>query len=295
MKNFYSIIYLVANKASNEKVSIGLLAGLEERPVLDFSEKKLNKALKLIEKDVDSNIINLLGNFKKKVENFSIDNSDEFLVESKSNNWPFNFSRANYLSRSADGIIEFSDLKYPSDYLNEKRYVNLFRTLVDNSYKRNKIVKANKTNEFTEKLGRFKNSNVVKERADVDFKVDNELLTTIYDEAKIDLLSANGRILSSNAIDFSMSVKTIEKHLYLYRAISEGIHKFSEEHRESLTGKPRNVLLFSKVKDAKKDKILNSVHNDKDKPFELLELSEIEKIEEELEARNYFKFSEKFL
>ena len=148
-------------------------------------------------------------------------------------------------------------------------------------------------NHFKEDVNELKRAPIVKERADINFRADNNLFSTIYDEAKIDLLSVNGRILSGNAIDFSMSLETIEKHLYLFRAISEGVIKFSK--KKDLKDEPWNVLLFNSIKDKQKEKVLNSVHREKDKPFDLLEIDELDKVKEELASSDYQKFSEKFL
>jgi hypothetical protein len=283
MKNFISTVYIKTNSVSDERICIGLFAGTTEQSFFAWSETKLKLIIKLVSSDVYISLSKSISNLKEDIiYKTESKHQGEFFY---TNEYSSDYFR--YLSRYSKGLLEFNEPKPISNVINEKDFGNLFELYVGE--KLHKPISTSRKDSLYKHVKTILQHPIFVEKTDRNYEVPVTVAKTIYRPVEVDFISCNGSILTGHAIDFTNQPNTIEKKLYEFRVLTEGLKMFAEERKLDNAGK--YIVYFNNPEGKEQKDLFNNVYEDKTKPFELIEVDAMEDITKKLK-NNYRKFSE---
>ncbi len=274
--NFTAEIYLKTNEHTDEKVCIGLFAISPERKFFSYSTKKIKLASGLLDYDVLKNIEATLKHFRDGIKtnhDMPVSALDDYL----------NAERFHYLNTYSKGLLFFTKPKPLDVELTPENFDKLFRLFVGelDEVKR-KVVSARKV--FNEELKSEEFNKI-----DVNYKLNPEIISTIYTPHKIDFIGKNGVLHAGNFIDFSTKPETIDKSLMEFDRIASGLNLFSASKG---IGKGSYKAYFNEPEDKETKKVLDRAMKDSSKAYELVGLDKINDIKTLLSTGAFIKFSE---
>ena len=279
MDNFIVTVYLRINAYTEDKLAVGLLYSGSRNIFFNWSDAKLQIALKFLEPNSKRALSKELNNLKKSIES----NNGALIYDHC-----FSSEYFTYLRSVDDVLITFSDPNPVSNELDADKFDNLFKVYIEGNMK---AKPAKEMDNFHAKFKQQLNANpIFYNRADLDYKVLPSIISSIYNPLKIDFISVNGSILAGFVLDFDQTPVTIENKFYEYRALTEGFKEFS--HKKGLDA--GNYLAFynDPGDNLNKKEMLENAFNDSTLPFELKEGEKLNETAEILEKKDYRKFSD---
>ena len=282
MSSFYSVFYIKSEPVSDEKVAVGLLLNVDNKPVFDYSKRKMKVAADLVGSEVAESIEKTLRNIKKKVDAVS---EDKRQIEAFDIN-PFTESYFSYLSHYSNNLLIYSD---PSGNKGEFRlsdFSALFRLYVDKSYGG----EDKKTESFRSLVRRTIKSSVVKEKMDVFYRVSKESVKTIYRDHEVDYIGVNGSIISGHSVDMKGDPYNLESKFYLLRVLVDGLMDLAKERGMRDQGK--HVVFYNEPEEEKNKDLLYDAEHDDTSPLIFKHWEEFGEEEEWIAGTNITKFSE---
>jgi len=211
MKNFYTIVKFVPNKATSDSIAVGLLYFTNTDIQFYISDNKVKLLNKLIN-NKSINIKFIINQLKKKVNYLNSNNNNELNLEQKILTESF----ISYLHTYSNGLLTFSEPKYLSSKLNKDSFSNLVSYLFPEE-KTVKIDNSISTNfERIKKTVNKKLIQRVENKVHTNFLIDKKKLDTIFFNYEIDCIGLNGAFIGAKTIDFNKSIQTIDKEVSHY-------------------------------------------------------------------------------
>ena len=241
-----SIIYLLLNKSSSEKVAVGLLLSNGEQSSCSINYKKAEMALKLVgESGLWRSIKPVLENYVSSLKN---DESQVSLFKK-----PISKNRVLYFNQSLEGTIYFGEpmdiaLSYSNktfEMLNE-HYIGLpSKSKPKRGFKGNRLLK------------KFERIPDIREFAAIRVKVNSTTLPELITPKTIDLVALNGTYLHAHLMDFeNWSAESMINHAENALLIHHGFElKAKKESRNS----PKMHLYYSNVSTDEGDRIFTEL------------------------------------
>lgn len=288
MKNFISPLYLRTNTISEERICIGLFVASDEKLYFAWSETKLRLSDRLIEGSVSPI---LKKNFLTIEKELAGCNNDWISCSNK-----YNYNYFAYLEAYNDGLLEFRKPSILPKAVTVDQFESLYKMYVGETVaSKTPLVKDDhpqhvKPVTLHQKVKQYLQAPVFTEKTDLNYRVSETVIHTIYRPQVVDFISCNGSLLAGYSIDFKASPNTIENRLYEFRALAEGLTDFAK--RKHLKGPGRYIAYYEPPQEEIQSAILQKAIHDKSKKFELQPVTEMEDAIDLLRKHNYRKFSE---
>jgi hypothetical protein len=229
MNSFYTIVKIARGQTSYDSVAIGLIAYLDNRYEILFSDRKIKIARNLVGDDSDLTDFfeTQLVNWIKSL-NTSIDKSPSLIFPEKNIGEDY----FDYLSRYSNNLIQFSRPFSLGNSIDITGFKKLFSLLIDNESKTH-LEKPVNYEEFTERI-RTKLIEEVKEKVHVYAKLTEKEIPSLYFSFEMDCIGINGVITAAKSIDFNQGESTIDRNLSHYFAVSSLITRnFGKAKKEN--------------------------------------------------------------
>lgn len=283
MKNFMSSVYIKPNPVSDEKVCVGLFVGGAGKSHFALSANKLRMVNSLLPKEV-------FHSLKKSLETLEHTVAEKTAHEHTVlfNDRIFTADYFTYLNKYNKGLINFSEPSTIGKGISEAEFEKLFEMYIGEPLHKKEEANAKKT--FKKAVNEYLKKDIFKSKADINYTINNDIISTIYTERTIDFISCNGNIFAGKSIDFNAEPRTIESHLFEYRVMVEGLIDFAK--RKKLTGNPKFMAYHNEPETAKTKELLYRAAKDSNKHFVLAEVADLDKAEKTLSHSTYRKFSE---
>ncbi|MAN58341.1 MAG: hypothetical protein CMC08_00720 [Flavobacteriaceae bacterium] len=236
MKNFYSILKLSPNIATQDSVAIGMLLfdGFKFRCY--FSEKKKRLASNLL----DNKNINLNFIVNQIIEKCNSINSDKEELK-----FFYKFDKLSevsyfdYLSNYSNGLIQFSKPKLIYDEVDDNSYEKLIHFLFKEPvYKTNAI--SHNPFKFTKDVIEKNLISKVDKNVHTHYKFKPEVFPSIYFPYEMDCIGLNGSLIGAKSLSFDKSLSVIDKNISHYFTL---ISSLTSKYNKSL--KDNNFYLIS--------------------------------------------------
>jgi hypothetical protein len=220
MKTFYSILSVVINPVSGEKISVGLLLSNGNDSIFRCSDNRLSIVLKILDNDSKRFIKNYIKSIDSVINKIDINDDSSNIFYNEGKNVIVNEPYIEYLSRYSRNVINFSKPTPIDVELADKVYDNLFAKFIAEEIASEKpeeriIISAKKS--FFPKAEKY-------------FSIEKEFIankqTKLLLPAKIDLFGKNGEIVMGQFFDLEKSANNIKSDFFDYNQIAK-LHKHS--------------------------------------------------------------------
>lgn len=286
MKAFYSVIYFQSNSFSSEKIAGGLLLFSPQNIWFEYLPMKLEIISKLMTEHVTSHLKLTLKGIEQFVKTFNSKPvySDQLPCFAEPESF-FNELYASYLNKYSQGILQYNEPQPIAAIPSTKLFNALFEKFVGKKKEFISPGKYNFHNEIQKKL----NKPTLKEKVDINLKLNPQKFEGIYSETKISLIGKNGVLTAMQDIDFDINMETLGQHLNQWDVLVDALGKLSQRKQWN---KGDYNLVFNKPKsNSLQEKLLNKVKKSNDKAFKLIDVNEVETIIAKVESNDYTPFT----
>ncbi|NOQ74419.1 MAG: hypothetical protein GQ574_20585 [Crocinitomix sp.] len=265
MNNFFTLIYIVPNRFSEEKITVGILANLDGIPYFGLSDKRLAFALQGFTSELRTDVrkgfrymdldVNKINRGEEALSLFDPPYSKKLLKE---------------LSRKKRGVIQYSDLfELTQEKQSKTDFDRLFKKFIGEDYLQKTIKK--KTPNFN---ARFKEYVSSKKFADFDYnyKLKANNFPYIYRDLTVDLCRKSNYFTVFYTIDFSKSIQTIQVNISRFRLIVQSLQQVSAN--EGLSS-GRYYLVYESTSSQSKLALINSIRNEKNLGYNIIRMTEM--------------------
>lgn len=264
MESFFTLLYLVPNRFSEEKIVVGILANIGGIPHFAYSDKKLNFGLA-------SFGLELKAAIKKSFRLMDFDVNKIRRGEESLSLFDAPFSRKllKELSHKKRGVIQYSDLfelhinRIQIDF--EKLYEKFVgESLIVRTQKKKKVNFRTRFKEYT------------KHKKFVDFEKNYKLKANnypfIYNDMTVDLLRKSTYYTVFYTLDFSLSLQSIQNNISKFRMIVQSLQQQSDI--EGLSA-GRYYLVYESTTVRSKLDLLNAIREERNSGYELIRMTEM--------------------
>lgn len=268
MNCFFTLIYIVPNRFSDEKISVAILMNLKGIPYFAMSDRKLNFALNHLSSQQKSAIrkgfyfldwdVNKIRNGMETMSLFDAPYAKKILKS---------------LTDKKRGIVQYSDLFEinieDSKKNGESIFESLFTKFIGDEL-RIKSVKKTAPN-FKSRVKAFTSN---KKYADFEqnFKLTADKFPFIYQDVSVDLCRKTNYYTVFYSIDFASTIQTIQNKISQFRIIVQSLQQVSS--KEGLSS-GRYYLVYESISNSAKRDIINRLINEENLGFSLIRLSEM--------------------
>ena len=242
MKNFYSILKLSPNIATQDSVAIGILLFDGEKFRYYFSDKKKRIANNLLDdKEVNVNFI-----VNQIIDNCNTINSDKeklqiFYKYDKLSE----ISYFDYLSNYSNGLLQFSKPKAIFDKIDNVSFEKLIGFLFKEPlYKSLSYL----SNDFIKSQEVIKKNliNKVNKKVHTHYKFKPETFQSIYFPYEMDCIGLNGSLIGAKSLSFDKSLPIIDKNIsHYFTLISSLTSKYNKSLKDNnfylISEEPKNI------------------------------------------------------
>ncbi|MFT5821716.1 MAG: hypothetical protein ACI8ZM_002970 [Crocinitomix sp.] len=265
MNNFFTLIYIVPNRFSEEKITVGILANLDGIPHFGLSDKRLSFALQSFTSELKADVrkgfrymdldVNKINRGEEALSLFDPPYSKKLLKE---------------LSQKKRGVIQYSDLfeVTPSNHT-KADFEQLFKKFIGEAYQQ-KIVKK-KTPNFNARFKEYVSSKKFKDFG-YNFKLKANNFPFIYRDLTVDLCRKTNYFTVFYTIDFSKSIQTIQVNISRFRLIVESLQQVSDN--EGLSS-GRYYMVYESTSSQSKLALINSIRNEKNLGYKIIRMTEM--------------------
>lgn len=252
MKNFYSILKLSPNIATEDSIAIGLLLFDGRNFKTYFSSSKKRLANKLLD-DKNLNLEFIIEQIIKKCDELNKDKEDSQLFH-KSERF-HDISYFDYLSKYSNGIIQLSKPNVLYNKVDENEFNKLIEFLFNEPVSALSPVSNafNRSREIIEK----KLINKVQNKVHTNYRFTPELFPSIYFNYNMDCIGLNGSLVGAKSLFFDKSIQTLDKNIsHYFTLISSLSSKFNKSLQDNsfylISEEPKDV-------DSKEHKLWESI------------------------------------
>jgi hypothetical protein len=283
MKNFYSILRFIPNKATEDSIAIGVVMAINNKVFSHFSDGRVGLASKLIRNN-DVNVKFIANQIAKKIQNISNQSNGELSVNMNFINEAY-FS---YLNKYSNGLLSFSKPAYVSSDITESNYHQLIHYFFPEDKLQLKCKVDTTKSSITsirEKVD-VKLIERVKDRVHTHFTFDEKNLDTIYFNFEIDCIGLNGAFIGAKTVDFQRSIQSIDREISHYFTL---ISSLSSKFKKPLDKNDFYIIAEEpQFEDSKIASLWQSV--DKNQLVKIVHPEESEKIADLIIEKNAEKF-----
>ncbi len=265
MNSFFTLIYIVPNRFSDEKITVGILANLDGVPHFGLSDKRLSFALQNFTSQLKADVrkgfrymdldVNKIKRGEEALSLFDPPYSKKLLKE---------------LSRKKRGVIQYSDLfEVKETNQSNVSFERLFKKFIGEDYLQKKTKK--KTPNFN---ARFKDYVSSKKFADFDYnyKLEANNFPFIYRDLTVDLCRKTNYFTVFYTIDFSKSIQTIQVKISRFRLIVQSLQQVSAN--EGLSS-GRYYMVYESTSSQSKLALINSIKSEKNLGYKIIRMTEM--------------------
>lgn len=261
MSQFFTLIYIVPNRFSEEQITVGLLANLDGIPHFAASERKLNFALSGFSSELKSRIkkgfrymdldVNKIKRGEEALSLFDPPYSKRLLKE---------------LAHKKRGVVRYSDVFELNGPVEFKK---LYRKFIGEDYEPTTSKK--KAPNFK---ARFKEYIAGKKFADFDynFKLKANDYPFIYKDMTVDLCRKSNYYTVFYTIDFSKSIQTIQTNISRFRMIVQSLQQVSAS--EGLSS-GRYYMVYESTSARSKLALINAIKSEKNLGYKIIRMTEM--------------------
>lgn len=256
MKNFYSIIKLSPNIATQDSVAIGILLFDGQKLRSFFSEKKKRIASNLID-DKHLNLNFIVSQIIEKCNSINLDKEKLKLF--------YRFDRLSemsyfdYLSNYSNGLLQFSKPKLIFDKIDDNSYEKLIDFLFKEPVYSHKVLpNLSPAITFSKDVIEKNLISKVNKNVHTHYKFKPEIFPSIYFPYEMDCIGLNGSLIGAKSLSFDKSLSVIDKDISHYFTL---ISSLTSKYNKSL--KENSFYLISEEPtktDSKEHKLWESVH-----------------------------------
>ncbi|RTL58388.1 MAG: hypothetical protein EKK37_08610 [Sphingobacteriales bacterium] len=288
MKSYISILYIQTNSLAAEKVAIGLLAFNDKFVHFHVSQNKLKVVNKLASLEAVKHAELTFDLIQNKIDETIKSNKNNSLFIQKS---IFNIEYIKYLNKYSKGLIQFSEPKSIASSIDKKTFKELFKQFIG-EWGEDGEKKSTPKHSIISTVNKQLKKEVFKKKADIHYQLKPEKIEGIYSPCEVTLIAKNGALLVGQVIDFNTHEETISKHLYEYEVLTIALKEFSKKYLNS-TGKGSYIIIAEEPSlNSPQHKIFEKVAFHKTDLFSIKHPEELSNIADNLEEKNYSKFSE---
>ena len=215
MKTFYSILSVVINPISGEKISIGLLLSNGNDSIFRCSDNRLSIVTKILDNETKKFIRNYIKSIDSVINKIDINDDSSNIFYNEGKNVIVNEPYIEYLSRYSKNVINFSK-PAPID-------VNVAGSVYDSLFA--KFIAEEKATEKTEEKAIISAKRNFFPKAEKYFSIEKEFeaskRTKLILPAKIDIFGKNGQIVMGQFFDIEKAVNLIKSDFFDYNQISK--------------------------------------------------------------------------
>mgnify|MGYP005666971917 CR=1 FL=1 len=228
MKNFYSILKLSPNIATEDSVAIGMLLFDGKQLRYFFSDRKKRLANKLLDNNNNINLNFLINQIIEKCTAVNTDSNELKIF--------YNFDKLkeityfDYLSKYSNGLIQFSKPKAFFEEINDNTFEQLVQFLFNESvHKSNPIVesKLSSSRSIIEK----KLISKVNQKVHTHYQFKPNLFRSIYFTYEMDCIGLNGSLIGAKSLSFEKSAQSLDRDISHYFTL---ITSLSTKYNKSL-------------------------------------------------------------
>ncbi|MDI9366158.1 MAG: hypothetical protein QM541_14470 [Flavobacterium sp.] len=213
MKPYYTIIKIAPNNLSGDTLSIGLLLHDGKKFILRFSYERKTLVKKIL--GANEAVIDFIV---KQIEQKISEVNSEILSNSPllfNSNSFLKGEYFDYLSNYSNGILRFSNATFLNDDIDEKKFDNLYRLLIDKSSNVKLSIFDDTDEMFKAKIATRLISRVAN-KVHTNLELKPSQLPGLYFNFNIDCIGRNGALIGAKAIFFNKKAETIDKEIGHY-------------------------------------------------------------------------------
>ncbi|MDA7804183.1 hypothetical protein N8987_06370 [Crocinitomix sp.] len=263
MTHFFTLIYIVPNRFSGEKIVVGVLANLDGIPAFLLSERKLNFAINGFSAPLKSTIrkgfrfmdldVNKIKRGEEALSLFDPPYSKKLLKE---------------LTHKKRGVIQYSELFEIESNSKNITAEQLFSKFVGEDFVEKK----------QQKVSNFKNrfKEFISDKRFTDFEYNFKLTANdypfIYKDMRVDLCRKTTFYTTFYLVDFSKSIQTIQMNISRFRMIVQSLQQKSADQGLS---SGRYYLVYESNSSRSKIDLVNAIRGEKKSGFEIIRMTEM--------------------
>lgn len=263
MNSFFTLIYIVTNRFSDEKIAVAILANLDGIPHFSFSERKLNFALQSFSTEMRTAIrrsfrlmdfdVNKIRRGEEALSLFDPPYAKRLLKE---------------LSTKKRGVIQYSDL-FEVEPAKKVAFEKLYKKFLGEECVE-RMVKRKKANFKT----RFKEYTSTKRFQDFtyNYKLKANAYPYIYKDMYVDLCRKENFYTVFYMIDFSKSIQTIQVNISRFRMIVQSLQQ--QSLKEGLSS-GRYYLVYESTSSKSKLNLVNAIKAERNMGYEIIRMTEM--------------------
>jgi hypothetical protein len=265
MTSFFTLIYIVPNRFSEEKITVGILANLNGIPHFGLSDKRLSFALQGFSSALKADVrkgfrfmdldVNKIKRGEEALSLFDPPYSKKLLKE---------------LSKKKRGVIHYSDLfEVENHKASKNEFERLFEKFIGEPFQPKSTKK--KIPNFN---ARFKDYVSSKKFADFEYsyKLKANNFPFIYRDLTVDLCRKSNFFTVFYTIDFSKSIQTIQVNISRFRLIVQSLQQVSTN--EGLSS-GRYYMVYESTSSQSKIALINSIRNEKNLGYKIIRMTEM--------------------
>ncbi len=263
MDGFFTLIYVVPNRFSDEKISVGILANINGIPHFAFSDRKLSFGLSSFSPELKTAVkksfrlmdfdVNKIRRGEEALSLFDPPYSKKLLKE---------------LTYKKRGVIQYSDL-FELHNKKEIAFDKLYKKFIGevNKPMKEKTKKVNFKARFKEytKGKKF-------ESFEANFKLEANQYPFIYRDMTVDLCRKTNFYTVFYTIDFSKSIQTIQRNISRFRMIVQSLQQ--QSLREGLSS-GRYYMVYESTSSRSKLALVNAIKSESNLGYEIIRITEM--------------------
>ncbi len=268
MKSYYTLISIVPNRFSEERICVGFLINLDGIPYFAVSDRKLNFAIHSFSNSLKSAIKKGFFYMDHDVNKIRRGEATLSLFDP-----PYAKRLLKELAHKKRGVVQYSDVE-EFDFDRSKQsadaiFVALYEKFMGEPYVEKELKK--KVLNFKSRVKAYI-SNRKFEDFDYNFKLSAESYPFIYKDIRVDLCRKTNYFTVFYSVDFSASLQTIQAKISQFRLIVQSLQQVSVN--EGLSSGRYYVLYESTTVRDKMD-LINRLKSEQNLGFKLIRLSEM--------------------
>ncbi len=264
MQSFFTLIYVVMNRFSDEKIVVGVLANLDGIPHFAYADRKLAFALR-----------NSSAAFKASVrKSFRLMDFDINKIKRGEEalslfDAPYSKRLLKELTHKKRGIIQYSDL-FEAKTGGNLAFDKLYKKFVGEEVPVTQKAKRSAVN-FKARFKEFVNTDRFKTFT-YNFKLRANNYPYIYKDMSVDLLRKTSYYTVFYIIDFSKSVQTIQVNISRFRMIVQSLQQQSA--KEGLSS-GRYYMVYESTSSQSKLDLITAIKKEQNMGYEIIRMTEM--------------------
>lgn len=270
MTRFFTLIYLIPNRFSGEKIPVALLANINGIPRFAVCERKLNYGLTHFSPALRAEIKKGFRYMDHDVNKIVRGEVALSLFEP-----PYAKKLLKELSTRKRGVVQYSDLfevavdSSTSSLKEKKVFEKLYKKFFGEAFEAKTVKK--KVPNFKIRFKEYVTSKKFGEFSH-NYKLKATDFPFIYKDMSVDLLRKSNYYTVFYTIDFSKSIQTIQTNVSRFRIIVQSLQQVSA--REGLSS-GRYYMVYESTAGREKQDLINTIKNERNLGYEIIRITEM--------------------